>query len=118
MPSVFALLVGINTYHKDSGVSSLNGCVNDIDVMRDYIRTNFSQDAESNIVCLKNEQATRSAVVENFKNHLIKNPGVKEGEKVVTEPLINAYDEMIVKVLKEEQASKEEVKTEKIVSVK
>lgn len=30
--------------------------------------------------------------------------GVNEGEKVVTEPLINAYDDMIVKILKEEKA--------------
>ncbi len=40
--------------------------------------------------------------------------GVKEGEKVVTEPLINAYNEMIVKVLKEE---KQKVETEETVSV-
>lgn len=44
--------------------------------------------------------------------------GIEDGQKVVIEPLINAYDEMIVKVLKEGQASKEEVKTEKTVSVK
>jgi multidrug efflux pump subunit AcrA (membrane-fusion protein) len=37
--------------------------------------------------------------------------GVNEGEKVVTEPLINAYDEMIVKVLKEGKTNKEEEKT-------
>jgi pimeloyl-ACP methyl ester carboxylesterase len=83
MPSVFALLVGINTYHKDTGVSGLNGCVNDIDAIRDYIRTNFPQDAESNIIALKNEQATRSAVIENFKSHLIKNPAIKEGDTVL-----------------------------------
>lgn len=83
MPSVFALLVGINTYHKDSGVSSLNGCVNDIDVMQEYLRTNFASDPESNILVLKNEQASRSAVIENFKRHLIKNPGIKEGDTVL-----------------------------------
>ncbi len=44
--------------------------------------------------------------------------GVNEGEKVVTEPLINAYDEMIVKVLKEGKTEKEEVRTEKIISAK
>lgn len=44
--------------------------------------------------------------------------GVNEGEKVVTEPLINAYDEMVVKVLKEGQTNKEEVKTEKVISAK
>ncbi|WP_375558673.1 efflux RND transporter periplasmic adaptor subunit [Bernardetia sp. OM2101] len=33
--------------------------------------------------------------------------GVNEGEKVVTEPLINAYDEMVVKVLKENTGSSE-----------
>jgi multidrug efflux pump subunit AcrA (membrane-fusion protein) len=32
--------------------------------------------------------------------------GVNEGEKVVTEPLINAYNDMIVKVLKEEKIEK------------
>jgi multidrug efflux pump subunit AcrA (membrane-fusion protein) len=41
--------------------------------------------------------------------------GINEGEKVVTEPLINAYDEMIVKILKEEKTNKG---GEKIVSVK
>jgi len=44
--------------------------------------------------------------------------GINEGEKVVTEPLINAYDEMIVKVLKEGQTNKEDIKTEKIISAK
>lgn len=83
MPAVIALLVGINTYHPDSGVSGLNGCCNDIDAIQEYLRATFPNNAASNLVTLKNEQATRQAVLEHFKKHLIQNPAIQEGDTVL-----------------------------------
>lgn len=83
MPAVIALLVGINTYHNDSGVSSLNGCCNDVDALHDYIRKNFPDNAEGNIVVLKNEQATRHAFIQQFNRHLIQNDRIREADTVL-----------------------------------
>ncbi|MBA2561624.1 MAG: caspase family protein, partial [Chitinophagaceae bacterium] len=81
--AVFALLVGINEYHPDSKVSGLHGCTNDVDIMREYIRENFPSDPETNIIALKNETATRTKVVETFKQHLCNNSAIKNGDSVL-----------------------------------
>src|SRR5687767_8865511 len=81
--AVIALLVGINEYHPDSKVSGLHGCANDVDIMSEYIRKNFPSDPETNIIVLKNEAATRTKVIEAFKQHLCNNAATKNGDTVL-----------------------------------
>jgi triacylglycerol esterase/lipase EstA (alpha/beta hydrolase family) len=79
--SVHALLVGINNYHPQSGVSSLNGCVNDVNAMEAYLKKYHKND-ELKIKKLLNEQATRDEVLNAFKTHLI-GPHVKDNDIVL-----------------------------------
>ncbi|MCC5634776.1 caspase family protein [Nostoc sp. CHAB 5844] len=80
MPKIYALLVGINNYHPESkGVSSLNGCVNDIEAIETYLRKRIASEKNWELVenskyswKLTNELATRQAVIDGFKQHLSK----------------------------------------------
>lgn len=68
--AIYALLVGIDKYA--GGVSHLSGCVNDVDAMTDYLRQRVDQDGDFrlDVRTLKNEQATRQAVIDAFRGHL------------------------------------------------
>jgi pimeloyl-ACP methyl ester carboxylesterase len=67
--TVYALMVGIDSY--PSPVPSLRGCVNDITAMEQFLRARIaSQDIALNLLPLKNEQATRQAVIDGFLHHL------------------------------------------------
>jgi len=69
MPRLYALLVGINDYPKP--VPCLHGCVHDVDAMAAYLEDRFSQvDIELCLQTLKNQEATRSALVKGFQEHL------------------------------------------------
>ncbi len=67
MPSLFALLVGIDNYPP--GVPTLKGCVNDANAMRAFLEDRYAH-SPMNIVSLLNEQATRSNVIDSFRSHL------------------------------------------------
>ncbi|MUG99462.1 caspase family protein [Scytonema sp. UIC 10036] len=68
-PKIYALLVGIDKYHPESRVSNLNGCVNDIEVIEEYLRNRIVNN--SNVPWkLKNESATRQAIIDGFQKHL------------------------------------------------
>jgi len=67
MPSLFALLVGIDNYPP--GVPTLQGCVNDANAMRAFLEDRCAH-SPMNIVSLLNEQATRSNVIDSFRSHL------------------------------------------------
>lgn len=76
---IYALLVGIDKYHPESGVSNLQGCVNDITAIENYLRDRIAEDphskyhlvnSEQTPWVLKNEQATREAIISGFQNHL------------------------------------------------
>jgi pimeloyl-ACP methyl ester carboxylesterase len=70
--NIYALLVGINQYEPTSGVSPLEGCVNDVQIMEVYLRERISKDINCEIKTLTNEQATYDAIVDGFRNHLSK----------------------------------------------
>ncbi|MEB3218533.1 MAG: caspase family protein [Nostocales cyanobacterium 94392] len=77
MANIYALLVGINEYHPQSGVGSLTGCVNDIEAIETYLRERITTDnkwelVENSVVDWKltNELATRQAVIDGFEKHL------------------------------------------------
>ena len=75
---IYALLIGIDTYHPQSiGVSSLKGCVNDIEAIETYLRQRIATDkkwelVENSVVPWKltNDLATRQAVIDGFQQHL------------------------------------------------
>lgn len=71
MPHTYALLVGIDQYPKNT-VSPLSGCVNDIISIEDYLnhRVLIDQDHQLHLRILKNEQATRQAIIDGFRQHL------------------------------------------------
>ncbi|MGE7774707.1 caspase family protein [Chitinophaga sp. NPDC101104] len=81
--SVFALLVGVSAYHPDSGVSGLNGCLNDVKAMHDLLRNRFPDDPPGNVRILLNESATRNAVIAAFQEHLCQNTGIRDGDTVL-----------------------------------
>lgn len=70
MPStVYALLVGIDNY--PAPVPPLKGCVADIEAMQSFLESRIGGDAHQiDVLVLKNEQATRKAVIEKFLSHL------------------------------------------------
>ena len=68
---LYALLVGINTYDYSSGVSPLQGCVNDVKAIQDYLAGRVATDEMTfHPLVLTNQHATREAVIEGFRKHL------------------------------------------------
>lgn len=67
MGSLYALLVGIDTYPPN--VPSLEGCVNDANAMRALLENRFGGPT-LNILSLANTDATRDNVIRSFRHHL------------------------------------------------
>lgn len=76
MSRKLALLIGINAYPQ----FSLRGCLNDVDLQRELLVHRFGFHP-SDVLCLKNEQATRQGILTAFEDHLINQ--VKPGDVVV-----------------------------------
>lgn len=66
-----ALLVGINRYKYPGELSTLDGCLNDIESMNAALTSQPYGFKLDDIVILRNEQATRANIIKNFENHLI-----------------------------------------------
>ncbi|MCP4701700.1 MAG: SUMF1/EgtB/PvdO family nonheme iron enzyme [Gammaproteobacteria bacterium] len=64
----YALLAGINDYASPD-VSSLNGCVNDVNIFADLLRKKFDV-PEKGLKILINEQATHANIKAAFREHL------------------------------------------------
>ena len=65
MGKVFALLIGIDSYPE--GTRSLEGCVNDVDDVADYLTQHFSDAA---LLKLTNGDATYANVIAQIRAHL------------------------------------------------
>ncbi|MDJ0595672.1 MAG: caspase family protein [Pleurocapsa sp. MO_226.B13] len=66
---IYALLVGINDYPNPN--HRLEGCVNDITKIEDYLNERFDKkEYQLQLQTLKDEQATREAVINGFRSHL------------------------------------------------
>lgn len=65
--TLYALLVGIDDYPASP---KLEGCINDVDVAEKYLHTRIKDRKKLNIRTLKNQEATRQAIVDGFKEHL------------------------------------------------
>lgn len=75
-----ALLIGINDYPPSSHLSSLNGCLTDVELQRHLLIYRFGFNPKD-ILTLTNEKATRKGILEAFEDHLIKQ--AKPGDVVV-----------------------------------
>ena len=64
---IFALLVGINDYSP--AVGKLTGCVNDVDHFHGYLTENFDR-SQLAIEILKDSEATRPNIIQQFRSHL------------------------------------------------
>ncbi len=62
---LFALLVGINRY---KAIRGLNACETDVNSVKTYLTESHGSDA--NIKTLIDQEATRDAIVNNFRTHL------------------------------------------------
>jgi Caspase domain len=71
MSKLHALLIAINEYHPASKVSNLDGCINDLNAMKAFVKTNYEK-LSPNIKTLTNAQATREGIIKAFDSHLIK----------------------------------------------
>lgn len=65
--SVYALLVGIDAYQEP--INPLRGCLNDIGHVRQYLERRVEA-GELHVLPLLDEQATRGAVIDGFRDHL------------------------------------------------
>lgn len=66
-PRLFALLAGINDY--PSPAPALHGCLNDVAQMAAFL-TEEVEGLSPNLRILRNEEATKAAIVEGFQQHL------------------------------------------------
>ena len=71
---VYALLVGINDYPPEVG--KLAGCLNDVDHFHAYLSDSFDK-ADLAVEVLKDGEATRGNIIEQFRGHLAK---AREGD--------------------------------------
>ncbi|MFN0203536.1 MAG: caspase domain-containing protein [Bacteroidia bacterium] len=76
-PKLYALFVGIDKYAGT--VKGLNGCVNDVSNLQQYVNEELTDSFEVNIKTLTNEQATRETIISVFQAHLGQ---AKEGDFV------------------------------------
>lgn len=67
--NIYALLVGIDNYPPP--VSSLKGCINDVMAIEEYLRSRVEREGfQLHLKSLKDEEATRQAIIDNFRQHL------------------------------------------------
>ena len=64
-----ALLVGVNQYN-DPRLRSLKGCLTDVDMQRELLIHRFGF-LETDILCLKDDEADRDGILSAFEDHLI-----------------------------------------------
>lgn len=79
-PKLHSLLIAINNYHPASGVSNLDGCVNDLLAMKAFVKKHYAN-LKPAIKTLVDKQATREGVIKTFESHIIKK--AKPGDTVL-----------------------------------
>ncbi|MEH1814965.1 MAG: caspase family protein [Nostoc sp.] len=66
---IYVLLVGIDNYPDPN--HCLQGCINDITAIEEYVNERFDpQEYQLHLLKLQDEQATREAIINGFRNHL------------------------------------------------
>jgi uncharacterized caspase-like protein len=79
-PRVFAVLIGIDDYKYVR--PKLQGCKNDVESIKLFLEDKFTNPRPS-IKCLINEQATKQAIRDTFKQHLSNNGDINKGDAMV-----------------------------------
>lgn len=73
LPDLYALFVGINQYPNLSANHQLEGCVNDVNLVRELLNQDFMQARFQNIYIhepILNTDATKEKIVQAFRGHL------------------------------------------------
>ena len=65
-PNKWALLIGINEYPNFKARDQLDGCINDIENIANILEMYFSF-PNSNVIFLRNEEATRDNILTNLE---------------------------------------------------
>ncbi|MCV3217489.1 caspase family protein [Plectonema radiosum NIES-515] len=76
--SLWALLIGIDEYLH---FQKLSGCVNDVKAMRIYLINQLGV-PENQIRVLTNQEATRTNILQTFKEFFIDNPDIQPGSQI------------------------------------
>jgi len=80
LPRLFALIIGINQYQSKDYFASLHGAVPDGKAFREYLIKRLGV-PEDHISTLFDEQATRTAIIQAFRN-LSKDDRIKDGDPI------------------------------------
>ncbi|KAH9913831.1 uncharacterized protein B0H18DRAFT_1125977 [Fomitopsis serialis] len=80
-PRIFAFVVAVNEYHSPS-VPNLSGCINDAQDFMDYLK-HVLDVPTPRISKLINGEATRSAIINEFKAHFWNNPDIHHGDALI-----------------------------------
>jgi len=68
--NIYVLAVGINNY-KSPTIPPLRGCVNDVIAVEEFLKSHLATNGEKlHIKKLIDEQATRQAIIDGFREHL------------------------------------------------
>ncbi|MDX2284485.1 MAG: caspase family protein [Bacteroidia bacterium] len=67
-PALYALIIGVNEYPQ--GIPPLGGCVNDAKALEAFLRDTYADDFSLNLAVLLNGDATREAVIGQFRTFL------------------------------------------------
>jgi hypothetical protein len=78
---MFGLVIGIDCYLSKDFVK-LQGCKKDAQSMLDLLWRKFHI-RPSHFLCLADESATRSAILDGFRRHLIENSDINHGDAIV-----------------------------------
>jgi hypothetical protein len=78
---LFGLIIGINKYQSD-GILNLQGCKTDGQSIIDLLSQKFHI-RSSHFLCLADEKATRSAIIDGFQRHLIENKNIEHGDIMI-----------------------------------
>ncbi|KAJ7193788.1 caspase domain-containing protein [Mycena pura] len=79
--SVFAFILGIDEYISNS-IPNLRGCVHDAQTVKNLL-TNRFHIPERQIAFLTNQDATREAILDKFRTHLITNASIQKDDTII-----------------------------------
>ncbi|KAJ7607782.1 caspase domain-containing protein [Mycena polygramma] len=78
----FLLSIAINQYQCDK-IPQLQGCLNDAELLKLCLSSILGTPSKTAIRSLTNAQATRSAIISGFSEHLINNSEIEYGDPIV-----------------------------------
>jgi hypothetical protein len=80
---LFAFIVTIDVYLSPS-ITNLSGCVRDGEAIRDFLVQKLAvSNSGSSIKFLRNETATRAAIIQTFRSHLTLNNSINKQDLIL-----------------------------------